>query len=169
MKSSSWVTFWGKNCVTKLSKVKVTLTHTRVPGHLGWYNGLQAILGKLQEWVRVSLGAPFIRYCPTSHVPFLYGYKQITEMNVFTIYVDGHLLIARLCARQSKTLKITWTWTYLYDYILRTWTYLYDYILSALSTTSLWCSQWYQSIHCNNLIYIYICVCVCVCVCKDET
>ena len=33
---------------------------------LGWYNGLQARLTKLHEWVRVSLGASFIRPCATS-------------------------------------------------------------------------------------------------------
>ena len=35
-------------------------------GHLWWCNGLQARQTNLHEWVRVSLGAPFIRSCATS-------------------------------------------------------------------------------------------------------
>ena len=35
-------------------------------GHLWWCNGSQARLANLHEWVRVSLGTPFIRPCAAS-------------------------------------------------------------------------------------------------------
>ena len=35
-------------------------------GHLWWCNGWQTRLASQHEWVRVSLGAPFIRPCVTS-------------------------------------------------------------------------------------------------------
>ena len=43
-------------------------------GHLGWCNGLQVRLAKVHEWIRVLLGAPFIRLCDTSKEKSLLNY-----------------------------------------------------------------------------------------------
>ena len=41
-------------------------SYRRKKGPLWWCNGLKTWLANLHEWVRVSLGAPFIRPCATS-------------------------------------------------------------------------------------------------------
>ena len=60
-------TYIGTHTYEKHTEIH-TNTHIKLPTHwwLGWCNGSQAILPNLHEWVRVSLGTPFIRPCVTS-------------------------------------------------------------------------------------------------------